>query len=232
MSKKAILALLIAVGIPVTSYLIVKYTSEDAVNMPRRYFFDSVTEKTERGQLVKDTLWHKISNFTFTNQLGKTVSADSLKGKILVVDYFFTRCPNPCPLLTRNMKKMQDAFLKTDSLVHFISFSVDPARDSVEALKQYADKYKVRHNNWWFLTGDKKAIYDLAYNEFKSATIDGGEIDTAFLHTNKFFLLDKDRVIRGWYNGTDTVEMARMARDIGLLFLEKDKKKKRNLFRK
>lgn len=232
MSKKAILALLIAVGIPVTSYLIVKYTSEDAVNMPRRYFFDSVTEKTERGQLVKDTLWHKISNFTFTNQLGKTVSADSLKGKILVVDYFFTRCPNPCPLLTRNMKKMQDAFLKTDSLVHFISFSVDPARDSVEALKQYADKYKVRHNNWWFLTGDKKAIYDLAYNEFKSATIDGGEIDTAFLHTNKFFLLDKDRVIRGWYNGTDTVEMARMARDIGLLFLEKDKRKKRNLFRK
>lgn len=232
MSKKAILALLIAVGIPVTSYLIVKYASEDAVNMPRRYFYDSVTEKTERGQLVKDTLWHKISNFTFTNQLGKTVSADSLKGKILIVDYFFTRCPNPCPLLTRNMKKMQDAFLKTDSLVHFISFTVDPARDSVQLLKQYADKYKVRHNNWWFLTGDKKTIYDLAYNEFKSATIDGGEVDTAFLHTNKFFLLDKDRVIRGWYNGTDTVEMARMARDIGLLFLEKDKKKKRNLFRK
>ncbi|MBY0477259.1 MAG: SCO family protein [Chitinophagaceae bacterium] len=232
MSKKALLALLIAVGIPVTSYLIVKYASQDAVNMPRRYFFDSVTEKTERGQLVKDTLWHKISNFTFTNQLGKTVSADSLKGKILIVDYFFTRCPNPCPLLTRNMKKMQDAFLKTDSLVHFISFTVDPARDSVQLLKQYADKYKVRHNNWWFLTGDKKTIYDLAYNEFKSATIDGGEVDTAFLHTNKFFLLDKDRVIRGWYNGTDTVEMARMARDIGLLFLEKDKKKKRNLFRK
>jgi protein SCO1/2 len=102
----------------------------------------------------------------------------------------------------------------------------------VEALKRYADKYNVRHNNWWFLTGEKKAIYDLAYNEFKAATIDGGEVDTAFLHTNKFYLLDKDRVIRGWYDGTDTVAMAKLARDIGLLFLEKDKKKKRNLFRK
>ena len=232
MSKKALLALLIAVGIPVISYLIVKYASEDAVNMPRRYFYDSVTEKSERGKLVKDTIWHSVSNFTFTNQLNKTVSADSLKGKILVVDYFFTHCPNPCPTLTRNMKKMQDAFLKTDSLVHFISFTVDPARDSVQALKWYADKYKVRHNNWWFLTGDKKTIYDLAYNEFKAATIDGGEVDTAFLHTGKFYLLDKDRVIRGWYDGTDTVAMAKMARDIGLLFLEKDRKKKRNLFRK
>ncbi len=232
MSKKGFIGLLLAVGLPVLSYYIVKYTSEDTVEMPRRYFFDTVTEKTVKGKLVKDTVWHKVANFTFTNQLGKTVSVDSLKGKILVVDYFFTRCPNPCPKLTRNMKKMQDAFLKTDSLVHFISLTVDPGRDSVEALKRYADKYKVRHNNWWFLTGEKKQIYDLAYNEFKAATIDGGEVDTAFLHTNKFYLLDKDRVIRGWYDGTDTVAMAKLARDIGLLFLEKDKKKKRNLFRK
>lgn len=232
MSKKGFIGLLLAVGLPVLSYYIVKYTSEDTVEMPRRYFFDSVTEKTVKGKLVKDTVWHKVANFTFTNQLGKTVSVDSLKGKILVVDYFFTRCPNPCPKLTRNMKKMQDAFLKTDSLVHFISLTVDPGRDSVEALKRYADKYNVRHNNWWFLTGEKKEIYDLAYNEFKAATIDGGEVDTAFLHTNKFYLLDKDRVIRGWYDGTDTVAMAKLARDIGLLFLEKDKKKKRNLFRK
>ncbi len=232
MSKKALLGLLVAVGIPVLSYLLVKYASEGAVTMPRRYFYDTVTEKTEQGKLVKDTLWHKVTNFSFTNQLGDTVSADSLKGKILVVDYFFTRCPNPCPTLTRNMKKMQDAFLKTDSLVHFISFSVDPARDSVQALKRYADKYQVRHNNWWFLTGEKKIIYDLAYNEFKAATIDGGEVDTSFLHTSKFYLLDKDRVIRGWYEGTDTIAMARLARDIGLLFLEKDKRKKRNLFRK
>jgi protein SCO1 len=232
MNRSAILGLLLAVGLPVTAYLIVKYASEGSVDMPRRYFYDSVIDKTEKGKLIKDTVWHKVSNFTFTNQLGKTVYADDVKGKILVVDYFFTRCPNPCPTLTKNMKKMQDAFLKTDSLVHFISFTVDPTRDNAEVLKNYADKYKVRHNNWWFLTGDKKTIYDLAYNEFKAATIDGGEIDTAFLHTSKIYLLDKDRVIRGWYEGTDSASMTKMARDIGLLFLEKDKKRKRNLFRK
>jgi len=126
MSKKSVLAILIAVGIPLVSYFIVKYASEGSVDMPRRYFFDSVTEKTESGQLVRDTIWHKISNFTFTNQLNQKVFADDVKGKILVVNYFFTHCPNPCPTLTRNMKKMQDAFLKSDSLVHFISFSVDP----------------------------------------------------------------------------------------------------------
>ncbi len=232
MSKKAILALLMVVGLPVIAYFIVKYESQAAINMPRRYFFDTVVEKTVNGKRVKDTAWHKISNFSYTNQLGQLVSADSLKGKILVVDYFFTRCPNPCPTLTRNMKKMQDAFLKSDSLVHFISFTVDPRRDSVATLKKYADRYGVRHNNWWFLTGDKQSIYSLAYNEFKSATIDGGEVDTAFLHTSKFFLLDKERIIRGWYEGTDTLAMAELAKDIGLLFLEKDKKKKRNLFRK
>ena len=91
MSKKGIFGLLLAVGIPVTAYLIVKYSSEGIVDMPRHYFFDSVTEKTVKGKLVKDTIWHKVENFTFTNQLGKTVSVDSLKGKVLVVDYFFTR---------------------------------------------------------------------------------------------------------------------------------------------
>jgi protein SCO1 len=232
MSKKAILALLLVVALPAVCYLLVKNLSEDAVHMPRRYFFDSVTEKTEKGKLVKDTVWHKIENFSFTNQLAQTVEANDLKGKIMVVDFFFTRCPNPCPTLTRNMKKMQDAYLKNDSMVHFVSFSVDPARDSVAALKKYADKYRVRHNNWWFLTGDKKKIYDLAFNEFKAAVVDGGEADTAFLHTNKFYLLDKYRVIRGWYDGTDSLAMARLAKDIGLLILEKDRTKKRNLFRK
>lgn len=232
MSKKAILALLLVVALPAVSYLLVKYLSEDAVHMPRRYFFDSVTEKIVDGKLVQDTVWHRVSNFSFTNQLNKTVSADSLKGKILVVDFFFTRCPNPCPTLTKNMKKMQDAYLKNDTLIHFISFSVDPARDSAEALKHYADRYSVRHNNWWFLTGEKRKIYDLAFEEFKAGIVDGGEVDTSFLHTNKFYLLDKQRIIRGWYDGTDSLAMAQLAKDIGLLILEKDRTKKRNLFRK
>jgi protein SCO1 len=232
MSKKAILALMLAVLLPVTAYYLVKFYSERDVDMPRRYFFDDVKDTVVNGKKRSDTVWHRISNFTFINQLNQIVEADSLRNKILIVDFFFTRCPNPCPTMTRNMKKMQDAYKKNDTLIHFISFSVDPARDTVEALKRYADKYSVQHNNWWFLTGDKKKIYDLAFNEFKAAVVDGGEVDTSFLHTNKFYLLDRNRVIRGWYDGTDTVALTKMARDISLLILEKDKTKKRNLFRK
>lgn len=223
---------MLVVGIPLVAYFAVKYFSEDAVVMPKRYFFDSVITKTVDGQLRRDTAWHRISNFSFVNQLGDTIQANDLKGKILIVNYFFSRCPNPCPTLTRNMKRMQDSYLKNDSLVHFISFSVDPIRDSVLALKNYADRYKIRHHNWWMLTGDKKKIYDLAFDEFKAGIVDGGNVDTAFLHTDKFYLLDKNRVIRGWYDGTDSVAMTKLARDISLLILEKDKTKKRNLFRK
>ena len=106
MSKKSWIALMFVVGIPICAYFAVKHFSEDAVVMPKRYFFDSVLVKTVDGQLHRDTIWHRISNFSFINQLGDTIEADDLKGKILVVDYFFTRCPNPCPTLTRNMKKM------------------------------------------------------------------------------------------------------------------------------
>jgi protein SCO1/2 len=232
MSKKAILAMILVVLFPVTAYYLVKYYSERAVDMPKHYFFDDVRDTVVDGKKRTDTVWHRISNFRFVNQLNDTVSADDIKGKILVVDFFFTRCPNPCPTMTRNMKKMQDAYRKNDTLIHFISFTVDPTRDTVEALKRYADKYSVKHNNWWFLTGDKKTIYDLAFNEFKAAVVDGGEVDTSFLHTNKFYLLDKNRIIRGWYDGTDTVALTKLARDISLLILEKDKTKKRNLFRK
>lgn len=232
MSKKAILALMMVVLLPVTAYYLVKYYSKRAVDMPHHYFFDDVKDTVVDGKKRSDTVWHRISNFRFTNQLNDTVYADSLKNKILVVDFFFTRCPNPCPTMTRNMKKMQDAYKKNDTLIHFISFTVDPTRDTVEALKRYADKYGVKHNNWWFLTGDKKTIYDLAFNEFKAAVVDGGEVDTSFLHTNKFYLLDKNRIIRGWYDGTDSAALSKLARDISLLILEKDKTKKRNLFRK
>jgi protein SCO1/2 len=232
MSQRALIVLLFVVGVPILAYFLVKNASEDAVDMPKRWFYDSVVTKTVNGKLVKDTAWHRVSNFCLTNQLGKQACADELKNRILIVDFFFTRCPNPCPTLTKNMKKLQDSYLKNDTLVHFISFSVDPARDTVDALKRYADRFGVRHHNWWMLTGEKKVIYDLAFNEFKAGIIDGGNVDTSFLHTDKLYLLDKNRVIRGWYDGTDSASLTKLARDVSLLILEKDKTKKRNLFRK
>jgi len=225
MNKKAILALMLALILPFAGYFIVKHYSKDAVHMPRRYFTtDTVIVSEVNGKLVTDSIWHKVKNIEFTNQLGKKVSLNDLKGKILVVDFFFSRCPSICPGLAISMKRLQDSFKKNDSIVHFISVSVDPEHDSVPQLRKFADRYNANHDSWWFVTGDKKDIYDLAINELKAPLADT-EIDSAFIHTELFFLLDSSRVVRGWYNGFDTVKQAQLVRDIPLLMLEKDKTK-------
>lgn len=224
MNKKAVLGLMLALVMPFAGYFIVKYYSENTVHMPGRYFTpDSVVVSEKNGKTVTDTIWHKVKNIEFTNQLGKKVSLDDLEGKILVVDFFFTRCPSICPGLARSMKRLQDSFKKNDSIVHFISISVDPEHDSVPQLRKFADRYNANHDTWWFVTGDKKDIYDFALNELKAGLADT-QVDSAFIHTENFFLLDSSRVVRGWYNGFDTVKLAKLVRDIPLLMLEKDKK--------
>lgn len=239
MSKNSILALSLVVLLPVVSYFIVRAASADAISMPRKYYADSVVTKVVDGKEKSDTVWHKIPNFEFTNQLGKKVSLDDLKGKIIVADFFFTRCPSICPKLTMNMKGLQDALKLRDvtknvdtTFVQFLSFSVDPERDSVAALKNYADRFGVNHDIWWMLTGPKKMIYDFALNEMKLPLQDGGNVDSNFIHTDRFVLIDRDRIVRGYYRGLDTASLSKLAEDMTLLMLEKDPKKKRKLFSK
>jgi protein SCO1/2 len=223
--------------LPVVSYLIVKTASDDAVVMPKHYFADSIINKVIDGKTVTDTVWHRLNNITLVNQLGDTVSLDDINGAIVIADFFFTRCPSICPALTKQMKYLQDAMKMKDSrrridsnYVRFISFSVDPDRDTPEVLKRYADKYAVNHDTWWFLTGDRKKIYDYALNELKLGLQDGNGVDSNFIHTSKFVLIDKRRNVRGYYDGLDSTSMSKLAEDLTLLMLEKDKKKKRNLF--
>jgi len=237
LNSKALIGICIALLLPVGSYFIMKHYGDNAVNMPRRYYADTVINTVINGKEVTDTVWHKVANITLTNQLGNKVSLDDLQGKIIVADFFFTRCPNICPALTRNMKKLQDALkLKDDTkmvdttFVQFLSFSIDPDRDSVEALKKYADRFAVNHDVWWMLTGDKKQIYDFTINEIKLGLEDGEGVDSNFIHSQKMVVIDKDRIIRSYYNGLDSLEMQRLAEDITLLMLEKDKKKPSALF--
>ena len=232
MKKTTIITLLVVIVLPIISYLLVENLSRDAVQMPRCYFYDTVVVKREKGKEVNDTVWHKIKPFKLKNQFGKEVGLDDLNGKIVVANFFFTSCPSICPKLTRNMKRLQDAFKKTDTIVRFVSFTVDPERDSVQKIKAYGDKFSIDHDTWWMLTGDRKVIYDVALNEFKASIASEGNIDTGFIHTEKFFLLDSDKVVRGWYNGLDSVNLGKLIKDVVLLNMERDKKKKRNLFRK
>ena len=202
--------------------------------MPRHYMYDTVITKTVNGKLVDDTVWRKMPDFKLTNQLGQQVSWSQLEDKIVVASFFFTRCPTICPGMTNNMKKLQDGVsngqrvgAKDAKFIQFLSFSVDPERDSVQNLKKWADRFQINPSNWWLLTGDKKTIYDMALKQMQVLAIDGEGVDTSFIHTDRFVLIDKYRNVRGYYHGLDTADMAQLSRDMVLLSMEKDPNRKK-----
>ncbi len=168
-----------------------------------------------------------------TNQLGQQVSLKDVPERIVVANFFFTRCPTICPKLTQNIKLLQDNIKSAEKVgnrfadfIQFVSFSVDPERDSVHNLKKWADRFQINPANWWLLTGPKREIYDLSINEMKLGLVDGKGIDTSFFHTDYLVLLDRNRNIRGYYHGLDTAAVAQLSKDIVILSLEKDPKRK------
>ncbi len=224
---------MLAVLLPVVCYLIVKRSSESALHMPRHYLADSVISAVKNGKQVTDTLWHQLPDISLTNQLGQKVSLKELHGKILVADFFFTHCPTICPALTASMKKLQEGITNakrvgnnTPDFLHLLSFSIDPERDSVARLKNWADRFQVNPDQWWLVTGEKKAIYNMAINEMKLGIVDGKGIDSEFIHTDHMVLLDTSLNVRGYYHGLDDASMAKLSEDIILLTLEKNPKEK------
>jgi len=224
---------MLALLLPLTAYFIVKRKSDQAVVMPPYYHQDTVLQIVKKGKKVTDTIWHRVKDFSLINQEGKTVTWDSLKGKIVIADLFFSRCPTICPGMTRNMKRLAESIQngkrvgdKSNKLVHFISFSIDPERDSVERLKNWANRFQINPEKWWLLTGPKKEIYDLAISEMKIFAEDGDGVDTSFIHSDKFVLIDSNRHVRGYYDGLDSVSLAKLSNDLLLLTLEKDPNKK------
>lgn len=229
MNKKAVYGLAIAILLPVVSYLIVNSFSKSALTLPRHYIYDTVVNKTMDGKLISDTIWHKLPGFNLKNQLGENISWKDMEGKTIVADFFFTHCPTICPRLTENMKRLQTEITNTNKVgnkqpefLQFLSFSVDPERDSVAALKAWADRFQINPSNWWLLTGDKKTIYDLAIEHMKIGLIENNAVDTGFMHPTYMVLIDKNRNIRGYYHGLDTTDVKKLARDIIFLTLEKD----------
>jgi protein SCO1 len=232
-NKTALYGLLLAILLPLAGYFIVRQLSKDVTPMPRRYFVDSVVGRTVNGKYETDTVWHQVPDFSFTNQLGQQVGWKDLEGKVVVASFFFTHCPTICPRMMTNMKRLQDGISSGQRVgdqqakfLHILSFSVDPERDSVPAIKGWADRFGIDPDKWWLLTGDKKKIYDLSINEMKLLAQDGEGVDTAFLHTDYLVLIDKNRNIRGYYHALDTTSVGQLSRDVILVSLEKDKKRK------
>lgn len=198
---------------------------KNVVEVPPFLIAERVDSVVKDGKVTFDTVFHQVRNFSLTNQLGEDVSLSQVEGKVLVVNFFFTSCPTICPTLIKNLKRVQDSYAKNDTLLQILSLSVDPVRDSVPRLKHYADGRNIDPRNWWLLTGDKKEIYDLARHEFFVNALEGDGGPDDFIHTEKFVLIDKDRFIRGYYNGMDTSDVRRMVNDIAILHIAKDKKK-------
>ena len=159
---------------------------------------------------------HFVSDFELINQNGDTITNKDYEDKIYVVDFFFTRCGSICPIMTNNMKKIQDKFLENDNLM-LLSISVTPNIDNVETLKKYAKSKGVINSKWNIATGNKKHIYELARKSYFAVLKkgDGGLQD--FIHTPNFILIDKKKQIRGIYDGTDDKEIKRVINDIKTL---------------
>lgn len=160
---------------------------------------------------------HKIPVFSFTNQIGEQVTNETYAGKIYVADFFFTICPGICPKLTKNMGMLQDAY-QDDTDIKLLSHSVMPWEDTVEKLNAYAQKNDVALPQWNLVTGNTDEIYEIARNGyFADEDFVKTQAASSFIHTENFILVDKDRYIRGVYNGTLPLEVKRLMRHIEIL---------------
>ncbi|MDC1279504.1 SCO family protein [Flavobacteriaceae bacterium] len=160
--------------------------------------------------------YHVINNFSLTNQNGKLITQEFYENKIYVADFFFTTCPDICPIMTENMGYLQKE-LKNQTDILLVSFSVTPEVDSVDKLRVYADLKGVDDSKWNLFTGDKKDIYELARKSFLVAKNDGDGGKYDMIHTENFVLVDKEKRIRGFYDGTDTKQMDQLLNDIKIL---------------
>ena len=177
----------------------------------------------KKGLKLNDTTYHTIPEFEFTNQFNEKVTNKTVDGDIYVTEYFFTTCHSICPIMNTNLERVYKEFKNIDNF-KILSHTVDPETDSVPMLKEYADKHGVTDKKWLFLTGEKIKLYELARKGYllNAEEGDGGVDD--FIHTQNFALIDDDGHIRGFYDGTDSLEINRLITEIKLLKKEYDSK--------
>ena len=164
--------------------------------------------------------YHTIAPFSVINQNGQAISEQDYDNSIYVADFFFTTCPSICPIMTKNMYALQQR-LGPYLDVKLLSFSVTPEIDTVEQLKRYAIENKVNDSRWNLVTGSKKEIYELARKSYLVVKEDGDGGPHDMIHTENFVLVDKQKRIRGYYDGTQAAAINEILRDIAILITEK-----------
>lgn len=181
------------------------------------YNDESFTPSWLVANSAEEKNFHQIPDFKLINQLGDTITQETFKDKIYITDFFFASCPGICPQMTDNMFRLQEEFIEDNDIL-FLSHTVTPTKDSVPVLRDYAKQNGVKDYKWHLVTGDKTEIYNLGRNHYFVEN-DLGEpkgIDD-FLHTENFLLIDKNKHIRGIYNGLNRASMMQLIEDIHIL---------------
>lgn len=165
------------------------------------------------------TIYPTIPDFAFINQEGDTVTNADFAGKAYVVDFFFIHCPTICPKVTRQMLRVHDKFIDNDD-INFLAHTIDPKRDDVAALKKFADKLDVKAPKWHFVTGEKDELYEIA-DDYFSVAIENPDAPGGFDHSGRLILVDENRHVRAFANGTNPDEVTQFIADIEVLLAEK-----------
>jgi protein SCO1/2 len=175
-----------------------------------------VSEELVDSTIQYQQKYHKIADFSLTNQNGEIITQDTYKDKIYIADFFFTTCQTICPIMTDHMYQIQKKIINDDDVM-LLSHSVTPKIDSVAQLKKYAKEKGVIDRKWNLVTGDKKQIYELARKSYLAVKTDGNGDQYDMIHTENFMLVDKKRQIRGFYDGTQKDDIDRLLEDIETL---------------
>lgn len=176
---------------------------------------DAIT-KTVDGKEVVDTIYNTIPPFSFVNQEGDTVSEKIVEGKIYVTDFFFTTCPTICPVMKRQMIKVfNDIKGKPDVMI--LSHSIDPEHDTPQVLKKYAQDLGIEGQQWQFLTGQKEKIYEIGQKSYLATAKEDKSAEGGYIHSGAFILVDKEKHVRGMYDGTTEEGTQKLIADIKTL---------------
>jgi protein SCO1/2 len=209
---------LIGLAFIILAFAACKFNDADKPKLPIMGNREAVT-KTVDGKQVTDTVYQTIPDFKFVNQYGDTITQKSLKGDIYVADFFFTTCPSICPIMHRNMLNVYKEFKNVPDF-KIISHTIDPKHDSVAVMKKYADKLGISGNSWWLLQGNKEQTYDLGQKNYLVAVKQDDGTPGGYVHQGWFVLVDKQKRIRGYYDGTDEKQVAKLIDDIKILRTE------------
>ncbi len=179
--------------------------------------------KTVNGKAVTDTIYHTMGDFSFIGCDSSPVTQELFKNKIYITDFFFTTCKTICPKMSNQLMRVQHEF-KDDDNIMILSHTVDPEHDTPAVLAAYAKKHNAINGKWYFVTGDKKQLYDMARNSYFVTAMDGDGGPDDFIHSEQVVLIDKEKRIRGFYDGTDYNEITRLIDEVKVLRLEYEKK--------